>query len=172
MGVTPGFVCARLDAGQRRCPSAPLFAISGPPPARLVWASGSYSPCLTSTAEDSSSRRRRRAACGISPEDEKQQFAHHEAASHRATKLPSTPCWFLSPHHLDYTSKKTPWGGGGQNSPRAVLLVAVVVVEGGGDDERKRSKRRRRTAIEGFEVFHHLHPFPSKYRTPPKTKKS
>lgn len=61
------------------------------------------------------------------------------------------------------------WGD--KNSPRAVLLVAVVVVEGGGDDERKRSKRRRRTAIEGFEVFHHLHPFPSKYRTPPKKKK-
>lgn len=123
MGVTPGFVCARLDAGQRRCLSAPLFAISGPPPARLVWASGSYSPCLTSTAEDSSSRRRRRAACGISPEDEKQQFAHHEAASHRATKLPSTPCWFLSPHHLDYTSKKTPWGGGDKTARAPCCLL-------------------------------------------------
>lgn len=66
--------------------------------------------------------------------------------------------------------------GGGKNSPRAVLLVAVAaaVVEAGGDDERKRSKRRRRTAIEGFEVFHHLHhihPFPSKYRTPAKINK-
>lgn len=114
----------------------------GLPPARLVWASGSDSPCLTSTAEDSSSRRRRRAACGISPEDEKQQFAHHEAASHRATKLPSTPCGFLSPHHLDYTSKKTPWGegGGGQKQP---ARRAACCGGGGG-----RRGRRREEAIE------------------------
>lgn len=80
---------------------------------------------------------------------------------------------FVSPPPRLYVEKDADGGGGGKNS--LLVAVAAAVVEAGGDDERKRSKRRRRTAIEGFEVFHHLHhihPFPLQVPNPGKKKKN